>query len=236
MVIDLRHVILSPSKKLVDCQMSRNIYFFSLSVLLMLNSCEIQKEKARSPIEDLPPWIEKITHFGQRADFSHDGKRILFLEKTFGDVYEVEIKTKEIRPVTLHYLHEGYTRALYLSNGDILLSGARKYDAEDPWPSREITAELLQSRYVEAIQTIDDTKCDPLTISLNKLLTDHVNFNNVRNSLVRTLHFVGLVGLKVGPTSSVSWAHESRLSLAPGQIRPSSTVTYSPNVLSCSRG
>ncbi len=142
MVIDLRYVISSPSKKLVDCQMSRNIYFFLLSVLLMLNSCEIQKEKARSPVEDLPPWIEKITHFGPRTDFSHDGKRILFLEKTFGDVYEVEIKTKEIRPITLHYLYEGYTRALYLSNGDILLSGARKYDAEDPWPSREITAEL----------------------------------------------------------------------------------------------
>ena len=42
-----------------------------------------------------------------------------FIEKTFGDVYEIELKTKITRPLTHHYFHEGYTRALYLSNGDI---------------------------------------------------------------------------------------------------------------------
>jgi hypothetical protein len=71
-----------------------------------------------------------------------DGKRILFLEKTFGDAFEVEIATKIIRPITFHYFNEGYTRALYLSNGDILLSGARHFDADDPWPSRRENAEL----------------------------------------------------------------------------------------------
>jgi hypothetical protein len=94
-------------------------------------------------LEELPPWIERVTHFGQRADWSHDGKRILFIEKTFGDVYEVELATETIRPTTHHYFHEGYTRALYLANGDILLSGARQFDAKDPWPSRsEKNAEL----------------------------------------------------------------------------------------------
>jgi Tol biopolymer transport system component len=45
--------------------------------------------------------------------------------------------------LTGHYFHEGYTRALYLSNGDILLSGARQFDANDPWASRsEKNAEL----------------------------------------------------------------------------------------------
>ena len=33
-----------------------------------------------------------------------------------------------IRQVTHRYYHEGYTRALYLANDDILLSGARKFD------------------------------------------------------------------------------------------------------------
>jgi Tol biopolymer transport system component len=84
-----------------------------------------------------------VTHFGQRADFSHDGQRILFIEKTFGDVYEVELETGIIRPMTHRYFHEGYTRALYLANGDILLSGARQFDANDPWASRsEKNAEL----------------------------------------------------------------------------------------------
>jgi len=100
-------------------------------------------KEGRSPLDELPAHIERITHFGQRADFSHDGRRILFIEKTFGDVYEVELKTKTIRPMTHHYYHEGYTRALYLFNGDILLSGARQFDARNPTLSRsEKNAEL----------------------------------------------------------------------------------------------
>jgi len=92
--------------------------------------------QGKSPLDELPPHIRRATHFGQRADWSHDGKRILFIEKTFGDVYEVELATGTIRPKTHHYFHEGYTRALYLSNGDILLSGARQFDAQKPWASR----------------------------------------------------------------------------------------------------
>jgi hypothetical protein len=97
----------------------------------------------KSPLDELPPWISRVTHFGQRADWSHDGKRILFIEKTFGDVYEVDLATTIIRPMTHRYYHEGYTRALYLANGDILLSGARKFDSDNPRASRdEKNAEL----------------------------------------------------------------------------------------------
>ncbi|MBN2595127.1 MAG: hypothetical protein JXA81_16610 [Sedimentisphaerales bacterium] len=41
-----------------------------------------------SPLDELPGYIKQVTHFGQRADFSHDGMRILFLERTFGDVFK----------------------------------------------------------------------------------------------------------------------------------------------------
>jgi hypothetical protein len=100
-------------------------------------------KEGKSPLDELPPHIRQVTKFGQRADWSHDGKRILFIEKTFGDVYEVELATGIIRPMTHHYYHEGYTRALYLANGDILLSGARKFNAENPTASRrEENAEL----------------------------------------------------------------------------------------------
>jgi len=95
-----------------------------------------------SPADHLPPYITRLTYFGQRADWSHDGQRILFLEKTFGQAFTVDMDTKTIRPVTLNYFNAGYTRALYLSNGDILLSGARHFNPEDPWPSRSRNAEL----------------------------------------------------------------------------------------------
>jgi len=96
----------------------------------------------QSPADNLPAHIAQLTHFGERADFSHDGSRILFLEKTFGDVFEIDLATRVIRPVTHHYYHEGYVRALYLPNGDVLLSGAKTFDADKPMPSRDSEAEL----------------------------------------------------------------------------------------------
>lgn len=120
------------------------IWFLILSAFLPTGCFgKIQSKESRSPLDELPAYIKQVTQFGQRADFSHDGKRILFIEKTFGDVYEVELETKIIRPLTHHYYHEGYTRALYLANGDILLSGAREFDTNDPQASRsEKNAEL----------------------------------------------------------------------------------------------
>ena len=127
----------------MECR-GRKLAVLALAMLL-LTICYGQTSiiEGVSPLDELPGYIKQVTHFGQRADFSHDGKRILFLEKTFGDVYEVELETSIIRPMTHHYHHEGYTRALYLANGDILLSGARKFDANDPQASRsEKNAEL----------------------------------------------------------------------------------------------
>jgi len=109
------------------------------AVVVAVWSCRpavTSEKKGKSPLDELPAHITRVTYFGQRADWSHDGKRILFVEKTFGDVYEVELATRIIRPMTHHYFHEGYIRALYLSNGDILLSGARQFDATNPWASR----------------------------------------------------------------------------------------------------
>ncbi|MGB2807843.1 MAG: hypothetical protein WBC22_08890 [Sedimentisphaerales bacterium] len=126
------------------CKIANNLLLVILLGLL-LTGCTgpLHSSNGNSPLDKLPPHIKQVTHFGQRADWSHDGKRILFIERTFGDVYEVELKTKIIRPMTHHYFHEGYTRALYLSNGDILLSGSQQFDAKDPWPSRsEKNAEL----------------------------------------------------------------------------------------------
>ena len=37
-----------------------------------------------------PDYVRKVTDFGERPDWSHDGKRILFVERSFGDVYEFD--------------------------------------------------------------------------------------------------------------------------------------------------
>jgi hypothetical protein len=90
----------------------------------------------KSPADALPSHIQRLTGFGERADWSHDGKRILFLSKTFGDAMELDLATKTIRNLTAHYPHHGYTRALYLANGDILLSGPELFDPSKPGDAR----------------------------------------------------------------------------------------------------
>jgi Tol biopolymer transport system component len=100
------------------------------------------QNKPGSPEENLPPYITRLTQFGERADFSNDGTKILFVEKTYGDVYEVELASGTISLITGHFYHGGFTRALYLANGDILLSGCTSFDAENPHQNRQIKAEL----------------------------------------------------------------------------------------------
>ncbi|MCX6866696.1 MAG: hypothetical protein NTV46_10855 [Verrucomicrobia bacterium] len=90
-----------------------------------------------SPADHLPPHIRQVTWFGERADWSHDGSRILFLSKTFGDAMELDLARMTIRNRTAHYAHHGYTRALYLTNGDILLSGPEQFDPQKPGKARE---------------------------------------------------------------------------------------------------
>jgi len=105
--------------------------------LMMFAGPAIAAEPGESPADHLPPHITHVTSFGERADWSHDGKRILFLSKTFGDAMEIDLETKAIRNLTAHYPHHGYTRALYLSNGDILLSGPQEFDPADPYRARQ---------------------------------------------------------------------------------------------------
>ena len=124
-------------------------FFLSLVCLSVLMSCGPDPgadgkgaDVGEWTDENYPSYVRRITHFGQRADWSQDGKRILFLEKTYGDVYEVDLESGITRPMTHHYYHNGYTRALYLSNGDLLLSGSRTFDPENHRPARGRTAEL----------------------------------------------------------------------------------------------
>ena len=107
-------------------------------VLLGSNLSAFAQPKAgESPADHLPPHIVRLTSFGERADWSPDGRKILFLSKTFGDAMEIDVATREIHNLTSHYAHHGYTRALYLANGDILLSGPEVFDLKKPGQARK---------------------------------------------------------------------------------------------------
>ena len=54
----------------------------SLLIACVASSTVAPGQSDANPLDELPPYIRKINDWGQRADFSHDGKRILFIEKT----------------------------------------------------------------------------------------------------------------------------------------------------------
>lgn len=136
----------------------RSILF---SFLVLGSVAAIAQDEVISPVDTLPPYIRQLTAFGQRANWSPDGKKVMFIEKPFGDVMEVDIETGVITHLTRHFFHEGYLRALYLANGDVLLSGAREFDAKEPWKSRDSqNAELwVLKRDLSGPPTALGTRC-----------------------------------------------------------------------------
>jgi hypothetical protein len=49
--------------------------------------------KAENPLDHLPPNIEILTHFGERADISPDNQRVAFMAKSYGDAMLIDLKS-----------------------------------------------------------------------------------------------------------------------------------------------
>jgi Tol biopolymer transport system component len=86
-----------------------------------------QPRKTGSPETQLPPNIEALTGFGERAAWSPDDKRIAFMSKSFGDAFEIDLVSRRIRLLTGHFQHPGFLRVHYLPSGDLFLIGARTF-------------------------------------------------------------------------------------------------------------
>jgi hypothetical protein len=83
--------------------------------------------KAGSPEKELPANLTQLTGFGERASWSPDDQRIAFMGKSFGDAFEIDLRTRMTRLLTGHFVHPGFLRVQYLPNGDLFLIGARTF-------------------------------------------------------------------------------------------------------------
>jgi len=92
----------------------------------------------------------------------------------------------------------------------------------------DISSDFVQKRYLELASEIEDTSSDTLTQQLDKLYTNEGNFNSIRKNIMRILYSVGLIGIKINPTSSVQWSYKSRIFLGGGEIKPSSIIHIHP--------
>ncbi|MDX2020211.1 MAG: family 78 glycoside hydrolase catalytic domain [Deltaproteobacteria bacterium] len=79
--------------------------------------------KEGSPLQSLPSHIEQLTTFGERASISPDNKRVAFMGKSFGDAFEIDLATRQIRCLTCDIPGAAFLRVMHLWSGDYLLIG-----------------------------------------------------------------------------------------------------------------
>ena len=120
----------------------RPLLAFMLATLLPAGL--LQGTRTDNPEENLPPNITRLTHFGERASWSPDGRRIAFMEKSFGDAYEVDVASRAIRLLT-HYPHSGFLRVQFMRNGDYFLIGARTFTDISTTRSRDQEMWILKA-------------------------------------------------------------------------------------------
>ncbi len=83
--------------------------------------------KKGSPLAALPADTEMLTHFGERADFSPDNRRLAFMAKSFGDAFVLDLGTRVIRCLTCNVPGAAFLRVMHLANGDYLLIGPERF-------------------------------------------------------------------------------------------------------------
>lgn len=99
----------------------------SLIILILITAPLYAQRKPGSPLDALPKNMELITHFGERADISPDNQRIAFMDKSFGDAFVIDLKTRIIRCLTCNIPGAAFLRVMHFSNGDYLLIGPEKF-------------------------------------------------------------------------------------------------------------
>ncbi len=98
------------------------VFFMVLFILVS------QGRKPGNPLSTLPPNIEVLTHFGERADISPDNQEIAFMSKSFGDAMVIDLKTRAIRCLTCNVPAAAFLRVMHLSTGDYILIGPDHFE------------------------------------------------------------------------------------------------------------
>jgi hypothetical protein len=86
------------------------------------------QRSADDPLQHLPPNIEVLTHFGERADISPDNQRVAFMAKSFGDAMVIDLTSREIRCLTCNVPAAVFLRVMHLSTGDYILIGPDHFE------------------------------------------------------------------------------------------------------------
>ncbi len=108
------------------------LYYLIPFIPIVLFGCSERSVQGCFPEEHLPDYITPLTDFGQRSEWSLDGNFVFFVDSAGGDVWRVDIRTRETSRITKPEHRppgDGYYRVLCMSNGDLLLTcGPERYE------------------------------------------------------------------------------------------------------------
>src|SRR6476646_5493908 len=99
-----------------------------LLVLLLTAALALAQRTPGRPLDHLPPNIEVLTHFGERADISPDNLRVAFMAKSFGDAMVIDLKSRTIRCLTCSVPAAAFLRVMHLPSGDYILIGPDHFE------------------------------------------------------------------------------------------------------------
>ena len=94
-----------------------------MALALTLSIPAMAQRKPGNPLDHLPANIEILTHFGERADISPDNQRVAFMDKSFGDAFVIDLRTRIIRCLTCNVPGAAFLRVMHLASGDYILIG-----------------------------------------------------------------------------------------------------------------
>jgi hypothetical protein len=115
--------------------MKKIVILVSIFIIQIIN--DVKAQTIESLIQELPPYFSILTTWGVRPEWDEKSENIYFLNKLVGDVFKINIETREVSQVTSGFYHGGIHRVLCLSNGDLLLAmGSSIFDATNPEKDR----------------------------------------------------------------------------------------------------
>jgi len=99
-----------------------------LCTLLVLILPLAAQRKPGSQLDHLPPNMEVLTHFGERADISPDNRQVAFMVKSFGDAMVIDLDSRIIRCLTCNVPAAPFLRVMHLVTGDYILIGPDHFE------------------------------------------------------------------------------------------------------------
>lgn len=104
------------------------LYFIGVT----MSSVIAQQPAGCFPKDKLPEYITPLTSFGERSEWSHDGKTVYFIDKSGGEVWKVDVETQKTSQITRPDFRpkgHGYYRVYELSNGDLFFTcGPKRHE------------------------------------------------------------------------------------------------------------